>query len=85
MPHDRKTGNEMLEKIIFISDYIEPMRTKAPNLAQIRSESFSNIDFAVYLTLRDTLLYLKEEKTCLDNQTVITYNYYKDLIENEET
>lgn len=74
----------MLEKIIFLADYIEPNRTKAPNLDQIRKEAFHNIDFAVYLTMRDTLSYLKEEKAKLDNQTIVAYNYYRDLIENKE-
>ena len=79
-----KPGMTMLEKIIFISDYIEPNRTKAPNLERIRELAFTDIDFAVYITLRDTLLYLEQEKACLDNQTVVAYNYYKDLMENEE-
>lgn len=79
-----KPGMTMLEKIIFISDYIEPNRTKAPNLDRIRELAFTDIDFAVYITLRDTLLYLEQEKACLDNQTVVAYNYYKDLMENEE-
>lgn len=74
----------LLEKIIFLADYIEPNRTKAPNLDQIRKEAFRNIDFAVYLTMRDTLSYLKEEKAKLDNQTIVAYNYYRDLIENKE-
>ena len=79
-----KPGMTMLEKIIFISDYIEPNRTKAPNLDRIRELAFTDIDFAVYNTLRHTLLYLQQEKACLDNQTVVAYNYYKDLMENEE-
>lgn len=74
-----KPGMTLLEKIIFVSDYIEPGRTKAPNLAQIRHQAFTDIDHAVYLTLRDTLLFLKEEKASLDNMTVVAYNYYKNL------
>ncbi|MCD7716233.1 MAG: bis(5'-nucleosyl)-tetraphosphatase (symmetrical) YqeK [Lachnospiraceae bacterium] len=74
----------MLEKIIFLSDYIEPGRTKAPNLSCIRKTAFSDLDLAVYLTLRDTLSYLQEKKACLDNQTVVAYNYYEDLIGEKE-
>ena len=73
-----------LEKIIFIADYIEPLRTKAPNLEEIRALAFSDLDRAVYLTLRDTLSYLEQEKACLDNQTVVAYNYYKNLMEQKE-
>lgn len=79
-----KPAMTMLEKILFLADYIEPNRTKAPNLDQIRALAFTDIDQAVYLTMRDTLSYLKEEKAKLDNQTIVAYNYYKDLMENKE-
>ena len=74
----------LLEKIIFVSDYIEPMRSKASNLEKIRGLAFSDIDRAVFTILRDTLIYLENEKACLDNQTVVAYNYYKELMEKEE-
>lgn len=74
----------LLEKIIFLSDYIEPMRNKAANLPQIRQMAFQNLDMAVYMTLRDTILYLEKEKARLDNQSVVAYNYYKNLIETKE-
>lgn len=79
-----KPDMTVLEKIIFIADYIEPLRTKAPNLEEIRALAFSNLDRAVYLTLRDTLSYLEQAKACLDNQTVVAYNYYKNLVEQKE-
>ncbi|MCD7763855.1 MAG: bis(5'-nucleosyl)-tetraphosphatase (symmetrical) YqeK [Lachnospiraceae bacterium] len=74
----------ILEKIIFLSDYIEPGRTKAPNLTYIRKTAFSDLDLAVFLTLRDTLSYLEEKKACLDNQTIVAYNYYEELIGEKE-
>ena len=60
------------------------MRSKAANLPQIRSLAFRDIDLAVYLTLSDTLDYLRRGTSCLDNQTVEAYNYYKILIEERE-
>ena len=48
----------MLEKIIYIADYIEPNREKAPNLAKIRQTAFYDIDECMYEILRDTLEYL---------------------------
>ena len=74
----------LLEKIIFISDYIEPMRNKAEHLPQIRQMAFHDLDMAVYMTLHDTILYLEKEKARLDNQSVVAYNYYKNLIEKKE-
>ena len=79
-----KPDMTLLEKIIFISDYIEPMRSKAENLPLIRHLAFEDLDLAVYTTLRDTLAYLEKEKTCLDNQTTMAYNYYRQLIEERE-
>ncbi|MDO4323530.1 MAG: bis(5'-nucleosyl)-tetraphosphatase (symmetrical) YqeK [Lachnospiraceae bacterium] len=79
-----KAGMTLLEEIIFIADYIEPMRSKASNLPEIRAMAFQDIDRAVYMTMRDTIEYLKEEKSCLDNQTVVAYNYYKELVEKKE-
>ena len=80
-----KSAMTLIEKIIFVADYMEPNRNKAPNLDRIRELAFSDLDFAVYLIMRDTLLYLEQEKTCLDNQTVVAYNYYKDLMEQEDS
>ncbi|MFR8548256.1 MAG: bis(5'-nucleosyl)-tetraphosphatase (symmetrical) YqeK [Lachnospiraceae bacterium] len=74
----------LLEKIIFTADYIEPMRNKAAGLDAIRRMAFEDIDCAVYTILKDTLTFLEKEKTCLDNQTVIAYNYYKKLMEKTE-
>ncbi|MCI8318484.1 MAG: HD domain-containing protein [Lachnospiraceae bacterium] len=79
-----KAEMTLLEKIIFIADYIEPMRNKAANLPEIRSLAFRDIDRAVYLTMRDTIMYLEKEKSCLDNQTIVAYNYYKELVEKKE-
>jgi nicotinate-nucleotide adenylyltransferase len=74
----------LLEKIIYIADYIEPMRNKAENLAEVRALAFQDLDRAVYVVMRDTIRYIEQEKSCLDNQTVLAYNYYKDIEEDKE-
>ncbi len=70
----------MLEKIVFLADYIEPMRNKAANLTQIRQIAFEDIDLAVYMTMRDTLAYL--EKGCgeVDDTTRSAYAFYEKQI-----
>ena len=50
----------LLEKIVYISDYIEPMRDKAPNLAKVRKIAFEDLDECMYEILKDTLEYLEE-------------------------
>ncbi|MDY6329559.1 MAG: bis(5'-nucleosyl)-tetraphosphatase (symmetrical) YqeK [Lachnospiraceae bacterium] len=76
------TGSQemtMLEKIIFVADYIEPNRDKAANLKEIRKTAFEDIDKAVYLIMRDTLEYLKKTNSPIDNQTQKAYEYYEKL------
>lgn len=79
-----RAAMSLLEEIIYIADYIEPMRSKAANLPEVRRLAFEDLDRAVYVTMRDTLRYLEKEKSCLDNQTVVAYNYYKNLVEQKE-
>ena len=39
----------LLDKIIFVADYIEPGRDKQPRLDLIRSTAFSDLDLCVFL------------------------------------
>lgn len=70
----------LLEKIVFTADYIEPGRDHAPNLDYLRRLSFDDLDAAVYEILKQTLNYLKKKKQNIDQQTVETYTYYKELL-----
>ena len=53
-----KPDMTLLEKIVYLADYIEPDRDQAPNLFEIRKMAFIDIDEAIYMTLRDVLDYL---------------------------
>ena len=75
----------LLEKIIFIADYIEPGRDKAKNLDLIRRTAFEDIDEAMYMILRDTLEYLKSGEGEFDPATEETYIFYKDLYDNRQS
>lgn len=72
-----RPGMSMLEKIIFVADYIEPNRYKAKNLPEIRKLAHKNIDMALVRILEDTLQYLKDKGGIIDNSTEQTLNYYK--------
>ncbi len=78
-----RPGMSLLEKIIFVADYIEPGRTTAPNLPEIRKLAFGSIDEAVLKILFDTLLYLKTSDTEIDEMTQKTYDYYQHLYEEK--
>ena len=75
----------LLDKIIYIADYIEPGRDKAPNLANIRAMAYTDIDECLYMILRDTVEYLEEgaNDKQTDELTVETYNYYKKQLRKE--
>ena len=79
------TGKENmsdLEKIIFCADYIEPNRTKQPDLDYLRSIALKDLDLLVYTILKDTMDYLQQSgKKCIDENTNNAYLYYKKLIE----
>lgn len=69
----------LLEKIVFVADYIEPNRYKAKNLTEIRKIAFIDLDEAVYMILRDTLNYLKSNPKTIDTTTSDAFEFYKDI------
>ena len=66
-----------LDKIIYIADYIEPGRDKAPNLEKVRELAFSDLNRCMAQILRDTLQYLVEKGGTIDPATQLTYDFYK--------
>ena len=71
-----RPGMSILEKIVFIADYIEPGRKQAPNLEEIRKLAFTDLDNALIRILEDTLAYLKDSEDEVDPMTRKTYEYY---------
>lgn len=66
-----------LEKIIYIADYIEPGRTHAANLKQIRKTAYEDLDKALFRILEDTLAYLHSTDGRIDSMTKATYESVK--------
>ena len=66
-----------LEKIVYIADYIEPMRNRAPHLPLVRKLAFQDLDECMYRILKDTLDYLDESADEIDETTREAYEYYK--------
>lgn len=69
----------MLEKIIYIADYIEPNRTHSTSLPRIRNIAFQNLDDALRIILKDTLEYLRKSESIIDPMTQLTYDFYKTI------
>lgn len=79
--HNHTTGRpdmSLLEKIIFVADYMEPGRRQAPRLEQVRRMAFADLDKAVLMILEDTLKYLQASGSVVEQTTQVTYQYYKD-------
>ena len=68
-----------LDKLIYIADYIEPNRRKAPNLQKVRRMAFQDLDVTMLQILSDTLAYLKEKGGELDPLTWKTYEYFRSI------
>ena len=71
----------LLEKIIYVADFIEPHRKKLPRLNEIRKIAFEDLDMAIYMILENSLLYLEKGNSKIDLKTQETYEYYKNVIE----
>ena len=73
-----------LEKIIFVADYIEPGRDRAPRLEMLRKLAFTDLDKTIVCILEDTLSYLRNCGAFIDDSSLQTYNYYHQKIRGEE-
>ena len=74
-----KAEMSLLDKIIYIADYIEPRRDKAPDLPHIRKLSFEDLDLTMYEILDGTLQYLEKKGGSVDPMTNEAYDYFKEL------
>ena len=74
------TGREnmsLLEKIIYIADFIEPNRKPLENLPKIRKEAFEDIDKCLAHILHDSVIYLQTIGKETDDATMEAYEFYK--------
>lgn len=70
----------LLDKIIYIADFIEPGRDEAPNLPVVRRLAFTDMDACLMRILEDSLSYLSTKGAAIDPMTEKTYLYYKNTI-----
>lgn len=73
-----KAGMSLLDKIIYIADYIEPGR-KFPGVDEARELAQKNLDEALIYSVRNTIQFLLNR-----NQSVYpdTFEFYNDLLMN---
>ena len=67
-----------LEKIVFIADYIEPLRDKAKNLEKIRYMAFRDLDYTIYMISKNTVEYLSSKDIYIDENTLKCLKYLEE-------
>ncbi|SFC37473.1 putative HD superfamily hydrolase of NAD metabolism [Bacillus sp. OV322] len=75
-----RPGMTLLEKIVYLADYIEPGRA-FPGVDEVRETAKKNLDLAVIEALRNTVAFLMSRKQTVYPDTLFTYN---DLIKNKK-
>lgn len=77
-----KPDMRLLDKILYVADYIEPRRYKVENLNVLRQMAYDNLDDAMYRIMVGTLAYLEKRGTFIDPMSREAYHYYKNLREH---
>ncbi len=72
-----KPDMTMLDKILYIADYIEPRRDKADNLERMRWLAFRDLDQTMFEILDGTLQYLKRKGSAVDPMTLEAYCWFE--------
>ena len=65
----------LLDKIIYVADYIEPGRT-FPGVVEAREIAMIDLDAAVAYETKHTLLHLIETEAVIYPKTIETYNFW---------
>lgn len=72
----------ILEKIIFMSDFIEPLRKFRDMVSDIRELTFKDIDKAIIYASELNLEFLVKKEKYIHTNTINTLEYYKNLVNN---
>lgn len=80
------TGREnmsLLEKIVYIADFIEPNRKPLENMPLVRKEAFTDLDRCLAHILHDSVVYLRTIGKETDDATMKAYEYYKEFYKKQ--
>lgn len=73
-----------LEKILYLSDMMEPNRRDYEGLAELRDISEKNLDEATLFGLELTIAHVERKGQILHKQTMEAEKYYRNLLQKEE-
>lgn len=74
-----KAEMSIYEKIIFISDYIEPNRTYE-SCVKVRKIAFENIDLAVFTAINDSIIFYENNGGQVPSSAYMARDYYYNLL-----
>lgn len=72
-----KPNMQLLDKILYVADYIEVRRDKASNLTAMRKLAFEDLDEALYQIMKGTLDYLGKKGSRIDPMTAEAFEFCK--------
>ena len=72
-----------LEKIIYVSDFIEPLRRFRDKVSDIRELAYKDIDLAVVKASEASLAFLNKRNKFIHSNTIKTLEYYKNIVSNK--
>lgn len=75
----------LLDMIVYVADYIEPNRDKAPKLPYYRELAFNDIRQCTYEILESTIEYVKGKNGTIDDTTVTAYESLKAKMQTSVT
>lgn len=67
----------LLEKIVFIADYIEPHREKFEGLEEARRLAYLDLDLAMKVILEQTIAFVKQRGRILHPLSLEAFDYYQ--------
>ncbi|MDO5564391.1 MAG: bis(5'-nucleosyl)-tetraphosphatase (symmetrical) YqeK [Eubacteriales bacterium] len=66
-----------IEKIIYVADYIEPLRDDDNRLKNIRLLAYTNINKCVYYITKEIIDFLKNKNLYIHSNTINTFMFYE--------
>lgn len=76
-----KPNMSILDKIIYISDYLEPNRHHSSNLDYLRRLAFSDLDKTLATIISDTINMLRAKNRPVDDTSLEAFEFYKNILE----
>lgn len=72
-----RPGMGILEKIVYLADFIEPNRRQLRRMDEIRHLAFWDLDEAILITTENILEYLQATGKTVDTTTIETHAYFR--------